>query len=34
MIILLWNNFFGLLKQEIYHDIIYSCFEELEQAID
>lgn len=28
------ENFFGLLKQETYHGIIYSNFEELEQAIE
>lgn len=28
------ENFFGLLKQETYHGIIYSSFEELEQAIE
>lgn len=28
------ENFFGLLKKEAYQGIIYSSFEELEQAIE
>ncbi|QDP99629.1 IS3 family transposase [Lysinibacillus fusiformis] len=28
------ENFFGLLKQEMYHGIIYTSFEEMKQAID
>lgn len=28
------ENFFGLLKQEMYHGVIYTSFEELKQAIN
>ncbi len=28
------QNFFGLLKQEIFHGKVYNCFEELKSAID
>ncbi|MGE7091095.1 transposase [Lysinibacillus sp. NPDC048646] len=28
------ENFFGLLKQEMYHGVIYTRFEEMKQAID
>ncbi len=30
----LMENFFGLLKQEIFHGKVYNCFEELKSAID
>ncbi|NTL44070.1 IS3 family transposase [Enterococcus faecium] len=30
----LMENFFGLLKQEIFHRKVYNCFEELKSAID
>jgi len=28
------ENFFGLMKQEMYHGVIYEPFEELKQAVD
>jgi len=28
------ENFFGLMKQEMYYGVIYESFEELKQAVD